>query len=184
MKKTIIAGAGVAAFAFAAFPFAGVFADGTGDVTTSTVDTLTLTVSKGCSITTTTRSDVTAAFGSVVPGQTATDGTSPFTVTCNDAWSLTPSVTTALSNGSASIPSGATALDGSVSEWALKLTVPAGPTNAFSDFEAVNGTNAVVGNAAVSDIEITPQYKVSVAAGQATGNYSGTVTYNVTTTNQ
>ncbi len=44
MKKSLIAGAGAAAFAFAALPFAGVFADDPASV----VDTLTVTVNESC----------------------------------------------------------------------------------------------------------------------------------------
>ena len=176
MKKLAIAGASLA---LAAMPVVGVFA-ASGDVVTTTVDTLTLNIPQGCNITSSSRADTTAAFGTVNPGQTSTDGTSAFTITCNGAWKVTPSITTNLSNGSATISSGATALDGSVSEWALKLTAEGtGITNAFSNYAAVNGTSTVSGTSAASNQSITPDYKVSVAPGQATGDYTGTVTFTV-----
>ena len=185
MKKSLIAGA--ASLAIAAMPVVGVFAAGEGTVTKTTIDSLSLTIPKGCNIQTDpARSDTEAAFGNVAPGQTATDGTSAIVVTCNGAWTLTPSIKTALTNGTATIASGATALDGTVSEWALQLTaasLPTGSTNDFSSYAAVNGTNKVVGAAASSALSITPSYKVSVAPGQATGTYGGEVLYTVAETN-
>ena len=182
MKKIAILGASAA---IAAMPIVGVFA-ATGTVTTTTEDTLTLTIPKGCNIQTDpARSDTEAAFGSVAPGQISTDSTSAIVVTCNSAWTLTPSIKTALSNGTATIASGATALDGTVSEWALRLNIgtAAGVTNGFSNDTAVNGSTNVTGTGAVNNLSITPTYTVSVAPGQATGNYSGTVLYTVAETN-
>ena len=181
MKKLAIAGASLA---LAAMPVFGVFAD----VTTTTTDTLTLTIPNGCSIATaanggTDRSDTVATFGSVAPTQTATDSTSPIVITCNaSGWTLTPTISSGLTNGTATIASGATALNGTVSEWAVKLTPSASTnidSNDFSGYAAVDGTNDVVGSAAVSSLSIAPEYKVSVAAGQATGTYNGTVLYTV-----
>ncbi|MBQ3475886.1 hypothetical protein IJH26_00005 [Candidatus Saccharibacteria bacterium] len=173
MKKLAILGASAA---LAAMPVVGVFADNV----TTTVDTLTLTVDQGCNIIneSTDRTDKTAAFGNVTPGLTAEDGTSPITITCNGAWKLTPSITTALASGANTIPSGATALDGTVSEWALKLTTTAA-TNNYSGYAAVDGTKVVSDTAAASSLTITPTYKVSIAPGQASGSYTGTVTYTV-----
>ena len=180
MKKIVITGVSVA---LAAMPVLGVFADGTGTVTKTTTDTLTLTVPKGCNIQTSpARSDTTAAFGSVAPGQTATDDTDPIVITCNAGWTLTPTIQAALASSANTIASGTT-LDGSASNWALKLTVTGDLTNNFNDYNTVNGTNKVSNTAAASALSITPSYKVSVGPGQANGSYTGTVLYTVAETN-
>ena len=190
MKKSLIA-ASASAVALAAMPVVGVFAAGTGDVTTTTTDTLTLSVQPGCSIATannggSNRSDVEAAFGNVTPSQTATDTTDPIVVTCNGAWTLTPSISKELSlngDGTTSVISSSIAggLDGDTSEWALMLTpgTTLAGTNGFESYAAVNGTTNVKGNGSVAALSITPSYKVSVAPGQPSGNYSGTVLYTV-----
>ena len=177
MKKLAIAGASVA---LAAMPIVGVFADNV----TTTEDTLTLTVEQGCNIINeaTSRTDKTAAFGTVTPGLTKEDGTSPITITCNGGWKVTPSISSALSNGTATIASGAAALDGTVSEWALSIATSGSATglsNGFSSYHAVDGSTIVSATGGVESFTLTPTYKVSVAPGQATGSYTGTVLYTV-----
>ena len=86
MKKSLIAGAGVAALAMAAVPFAGVFAT---DANQQATDTIQITVDASCTFTagsgaTTYSAEGTNASGVVAPQNTSSSSVHNFTVFCNN----------------------------------------------------------------------------------------------------
>ena len=87
MKKSLIAGAGVAALAMAAVPFAGVFADPAADQLAT--DTIQITVEASCTFTTGSGDTTYTATGTNQSGQVAPQNASSssvhnFTVFCNN----------------------------------------------------------------------------------------------------
>ncbi len=192
MKKSLIAGAGVAALAMAAMPILGASAD--------VIDTVQITISSSCGV----NSDTEATPGT---GQTFTanmtnsdtkewdaDGTGgELYVTCNDAsgWNVTAQgysndtagTTTMVPTGSGTaIPTGTT-LDGTVSAWAFK--VADGDTGAtivsnYSSYAQVPSAVTRVAyksGTAVSEGLIYTGYKVSTSATQQADTYTGKVKY-------
>ena len=200
MKKSLIAGAGAAAFAFAALPFAGVFAD--TSTSNSFTDTLTVGVKGGCTL-----ENSTAAPGdysandrtftaNIEAGNVgylnATDATTPstdqgtITVSCNTSestktWTVTVDVTN-LTSGANSIIGG-TATSGADSAWAIQSNAT-GTTasNPFATYAAAaDGT--FLSATADKTATFNPSYQVYVAPDQAPGTYTGTATYEITLAN-
>ena len=180
MKKSIIA-AGAASVALAAMPIVGAFA------LTSVTDTINATVGAGCTISDSTGHTVDIT---VAPGATATStAAESITVVCNsNNWHVTAvgagatGTATSLYSGENAIATG-TATSGETSNWAFKI---ASATNAaisdgYNTFIAVpaTATNVVDGSAAATSV-VTTQYQVYAATGQASGTYTGKVTYTVT----
>ena len=190
MKKSIIA-AGAASVALAAMPIVGAFA------ATSVTDNITLSVGDACTMTdNATAENTRTKTTNIAAASYGTVETPSFSVTCNGgAWKVTAvgagaaGHTTDLYNSekSASIATSTADLDGSTSGWAYKLAVtsaPTGVTNVASDWTQIPSAATVAVSAtatAVSDLAITPSYKISVASGAATGSYEGAVTYTVST---
>lgn len=202
MKKSLIAGAGAAAFAFAALPLAGGAFAGNSTMT----DTINVTIDPACTIV---NDNTDTEHGSVDTentytvkmknGQVKTDiGTSDaqgddpdntISVSCNvpsggsgsTAWTLTAAgkdSSTALSNGSTTIPAG-TATSGSTSAWAYKVTSSDENVN-FGQFDSTayhslaTDTNIATGTGSAS---FTMLYQVYVSATQDSGNYTGGIVY-------
>ena len=182
MKKSLIAGAGATAFAFAALPFAGVFA-ATGTVVTDTVE---VTIVSACTITSTNASNTYSA--TMTNGQLKSDfGSTEMTINCNDAagWHVTAvgsgadNTDKTAMNATASgtdIASG-TATYGETSNWAMKVT-GTGATG-FTTFAAVpsSATNVATQSGAVSGGTLTTTYQVFISATQQADTYTGQVTY-------
>lgn len=209
MKKKLIAGASVAAFAVAAVPALGVFAATSGSFT----DVITVNVPDSCTIETDATQDdgeyENRTFNVEIPagsylefGNSDVSGSEDATMTvkCNvpttstATWTLTAVAANGGSlegTGSAdgeSINSGAAAESGDTSSWAMKVVVSAGTaTNHFSDYEAVPIalageevlTASAVSAGAANNVTFRPQYKVYVQPDQAPGDYEGSVTYTV-----
>ncbi|MBQ2660556.1 hypothetical protein IJF93_00545 [Candidatus Saccharibacteria bacterium] len=198
MKKSLIAGAGLAAFGFAGLPFMGAFATISG---TPKTDTLQLTVADQCTLTrrstphgvgsltglsgaswTTSGQDTDVFEATVVPGL-AYNGiaTSAYNVACNHASgyqvAVTPTAftTTDVQNAKTwAYNAGEYASSGS--SWFIESN-----GTGASDPVASATTNIVVTEAdetTSTDFDIT--YNVKVDAGQEIGGYSATATYVLT----
>ena len=177
MKKSLIAGAGVAALAMAALPFAGVFADDT----LSVKDKLVLTVSSSCTYDGITPAAATSNDGneytaSAAPNQLkdfgATSSATNLTVKCNAAngYTITPTFTGL--TGPSTIPYNGSADPTAGSEtWAAYYSKNSGNATRF----AASGT-AIEGTATMTDT-YTFSYKVGTGPDQAAGTYNGTATY-------
>ncbi len=197
MKKTLIAGAGVAALGMAALPFAGVFA-ADGDLTQT--DTVIVTVDSACSLATSGSSLTPASTytSTIANGEYDTDITgSTFTITCNDTggWDLnaigagtaTGDVTKmdASTNVDADDIATGTTLDGSVSNWAFKVAKggtdasAATVTTGYTNFSAVpsSSTKIVTGSSTAGNVTVTATYGVGISATQSAGDYTGKVQY-------
>jgi len=190
MKKSLIASAGVAAFAIAAVPFFGASADVT--------DTVTITINGACSIGQTKGSPV-EGIGKTMPEPAAVnnhlytwdaDGSQGGTlkVTCNDAsgWNVKAvgsstgtNTSMAASNSGTPIITG-TAESGATSNWMFKVA-GAGVVSPYNAWAAVPGTATKVasGSEPASEASINTGYQVWVSATQEADTYTGKVTYTV-----
>ena len=209
MKKSIIAGAGVAAVSLAAMPILGAFA-----ATSTVTDEITVNIASSCAVTTSgtsgTIGDGTATTNTYVVNMqnsqlksdigasNVTSGGNVISVVCNDAsasstWKLTAvggdgtTVSTVMdAAGSGTDIATGTAASGAVSNWAFKVTGGTGVTiqNGYDSFIAVPGTPAVIaeGTGSVAGA-FTPTYQVWISAGQEADSYTGKVTYTLTSPN-
>ena len=192
MKKSLIAGAGVAALGMAVLPLAGAFAD--------VIDTVQITISSACGVNSDTESTpgtgqtFTATMTNSDTHEWAADGTGGERyVTCNDAsgWNVTAQgysndtagTTTMVPTGSGTaIPTGTT-LDGTASNWAFKVAdsnTGATIVSAYSSYAQVPATATRVAyksGTAVSQGLIYTGYKVSTSATQQADTYTGKVKY-------
>ena len=181
MKKSIIAGAGVAALAMAALPFAGVFAE------TTIQDHITVTVNSSCQldITPSTAGGSTANewYGSGNAGSLVTpaagtksdpgSGTATSVVVkCNDAkgYKISAAFTPLQLNGVTS-----------AQDIAYSATTEAAPNSqtwtAYANSLAITpGATALDGQSTMTD-SYAFSYKVGLGANQAAGDYTGTATY-------
>ena len=191
MKKSLIAGAGVAALAIAAVPALGAFADVT--------DTVILTINSSCTVGQTQGSPATGA-GKTITQESAVnshlytwdaDGSQGGTlkVTCNDAsgWNVkavgssdgTPVTSMKASNSGTPIITG-TAESGATSNWMFKVA-GTGTVSGYQSWSAIPAaaTKVASGNTAVSEGSINTGYQVWVSATQEADTYTGKVTYTV-----
>ena len=208
MKKTLIAGAGVAAFGFAAMPILGVFA-----ATSSVTDVFTVTLDEGCTLlssttdvenaATTTTNTYTATMSNgqlksdIGDTGSATAGSNVLSINCNttdaskNTWQLTAvgagagatvdvmkPATTAASNAIAT----GTATEGSTSNWAVKVTgTGVDIQNGFSSFRAVPTTaTEVAAGSGTKTGAFKMVYQVYISPTQAADTYTGKVTYTLT----
>ena len=202
MKKLAIAGASAV---LAALPVVGVFAA----TSTSFVDSLSVTVSSGCTmekdggtagVYDTDRS-FTANIATGNTGYLNGDGGSNLAgpqidVTCNVAsgtWTVTYMVNASGSPASSAstnlvgttdsnktIPAG-TATSGSASAWRIKSNAVGASTNNFTNYTAPQGSGTFIsGNGSTSaTMTFNPSYEVYVGTAQAPDTYTGTVTYTI-----
>lgn len=212
MKKSLIAGAGVAALGFAAMPVLGVFA-----VTSSVTDQITVTIPSSCAIVssttggavgdgTTTTNTYTAQMqnkqlkSDIGATGAGTSGSNVLSVACNDSsasstWKLTAvggdgttASTVMKAAGSGTDIVTGTATSGAISNWAMKVTGATGVTiqNGFdaAAFKAVPGSATVVaeGTGSVSNA-FTMTYQVWISETQEADSYTGKVTYTLTSPN-
>ena len=191
MKKSLIASAGVVAFAIAAVPFFGASADVT--------DTVIITINGACSIGQTQGSPV-AGTGKTMEETAAVnnhlytwdaDGSQGGTlkVTCNDAdgWNVkavgssngSPVTSMAASAGGTPIITG-TAESGATSNWMFKVA-GTGVVSPYNAWAAIPGTATKVasGGEPASEASINTGYQVWVSATQEADTYTGKVTYTV-----
>ena len=197
MKKSLIAGAGVAALAMAALPFAGVFA------ANSITDTVIVTISSACNVGSSSSSS--GAGTTLGPENVANGGTKEWVagtdggtikVSCNDStgWNIKAvgvgddatdkTAMNAASTGT-DIATGTT-FSGATSHWGFKVsgTNTVSPYNGTDYQEIPSTATKVAGNSTmVSEGTINTGYKVFVSATQEADTYTGKVQYTVSTGN-
>ena len=203
MKKSLIAGAGVSALAFAALPFAGVFAAGTSSQFT---DTLTVGVEGGCTLENSTQASAgdysvsDRSFTKTIPAGTvdylnATDASTPSTsagtvsIECNtsassDTYTVTVTVDGLTDSNISETIGGLAATSGATSGWAIKSNASGATTNPFASYTAAPTaeTNSqatfLTGNASAT-VTFNPTYQVYIAPDQEPGTYVGHAVYNI-----
>ncbi|MBR0431119.1 hypothetical protein IJJ05_02430 [Candidatus Saccharibacteria bacterium] len=192
MKKSLIAGAGVATLALAAMPLAGVFA------ANSITDQVQIIIDTACSVGSTTSSTGTGAQlsenvtnGTLKTWEAGTAG-GTIKVSCNSSngWNIKAvgvgddasdkTVMNAAATGT-DIATGTT-FSGATSYWAMKVT----GTNTVTDFNSwhivPDSATKVAGNSTMaSEQTINTGYQVWVSATQEADTYTGKVQYTVST---
>lgn len=168
MKKSLIAGAGVAAFAFAALPFAGVFAT---DTTTMT-DVLTITVEDTCTF-----DAASHAYRAAMEANALNEnvGTTTMNVVCNNytGYTVTGAFADLNGNGSNKITFASTAPTAGSGTWAAYSTPTVGGSAGTAAYLTNNGE-------VLKNTQQTPAggdsasivYKVSTTNNQAAGTYT------------
>ncbi len=195
MKKTLIAGAGVAALGMAALPFAGVFA-ANADGTLTQTDTVIVTVDSACSIETTAGTGGTLDYDTTDPTQvvgatytatiangqenTAIEG-STFTVTCNDTggWDLN-AVGAGEATGHVNYMKAST--NKTTDDIATADGTPSGSasTSSWAFSLAAGGDNAPTITTGYTGFKAVPATSQKVATGTSTyGDSTVTATYGV-----
>ncbi len=176
MKKSLIAGAGIAALGLAVVPFAGVFA---ADITTMT-DTINVTVADVCTFDAASHSYTKA----MTANTTADIDTTTMKVTCNNhtGYEVTGAYTALTGNGTNKISFGESAPTAGTSSWAASAIVTIdGGSPAAAAYLKNNGTvmsNTKQTVAAGDTAAIT--YKAGTSNNIAAGTYTGTATYTLT----
>ena len=173
MKKSLIAGAGIAALGLAVVPFAGVFAT---DIT-SMKDTINVTIADACTFDTASHSYTKA----MTANTTDTIGATTMKVTCNNAkgyavkGTFTDLTGPAKASGNETITYGAdAAVAAGDGKWnaTVASASPLAKTNA-----TVTSKNTM--SAADGD-STTITYKAGTTSNQAAGTYTGTASYTLT----
>ena len=198
MKKTLIAGAGVAALGVAVLPLAGVFA--------AVEDTVRITISSSCTVVGNNTQGSTEGklfeANMTVNDEKIWDATSSeggnITVSCNSGtgWNITAIGSSSTTNNS-SITSMTPALATSTpiptgtsgnAYWAMKVAgAGVGETspnvNTFASWHAVPATQTKVAasNQPISEGTLYTGYKVHTSATQEADTYTGKVTYTIAT---
>ena len=187
MKKSLIAGAGIAALGLAVVPFAGVFAE--GDPTVSVTDTVKVTVNEACTFNvggTSLTSSATVDAGSETTFENAKHA---FTIKCNSksyAVTAIASDLTYQTTGDETAPtthnkfSYTNAYTGSGVDGVWTTTLTGGDTGA-----AIKTASSTIksGDATVSD-SFSVAYKAYAGTEQTKGTYQGTVIYTLTGSNK
>ena len=203
MKKSIIAGAGVAALGFAALPFAGVFAA----TSSSFTDTLKVGVDGGCTLENSNQSeagdysvsDRSFTIEHIAAGTigylNATNATTPsttngtVTISCNtgestDTYTVDVTVDGLTGTNTSEIIAGGAQTTGADSKWAIKSnatithTQGTDPTNPFADYAAA-ATGTFLKANATDTVTFNPSYRVYVAPDQEPDTYVGHAVYNI-----
>ncbi len=186
MKKSLIAGAGIAALGLAVVPFAGVFAAGPDDTIT---DNISVTVNSTCTFDKTGGSSRTVTFDDMTVGQQKT-ATSSLKVVCNNVsgytvngefTDLTNNVPTSGTKDTMSFKDAKVAAAGD-GKWSATITPTIGGTkgtavNATSGekiFESNTYTQTLTGDTA------SIIYTIGTRDNQTAGTYTGTATYTLT----
>ena len=196
MKKSIIAGAGIAAVSLAGMPFLGAFA-AQGEIS----DTVKVTINGSCSVGSTNSStgggnSFTTSIdnGNIAlwegdgSGTGATGAGGKIFVSCNNSngWNVKAvggdggaTANTNMTSTSGKTIATGTGTSGN-SAWAFKITGTSA-ISGFDDWSLVPGSAVKVaeGSAAVVEEEITTNYRVFIGLGQEADTYTGKVTYTV-----
>ena len=186
MKKSLIAGAGIAALGFAVVPFAGVFA---ADPTVSITDTVKVTVNEACTFSAGGASLTPSATIDAGSETTFDDAKHEFTIKCNSksyAVTATASDLTYQTTGDETAPTAHNKFsytnsytNGGV-DGAWTTTLTGGDTGA-----AIKTASSTIksGDATVSD-GFSVAYKAYAGTEQTKGTYQGTVVYTLTGSNK
>ncbi len=175
MKKSLIAGASVAALGLAVVPFAGVFA---ADSRTTT-DTITVTIAESCTFDGATTHMYTKAM---TASTLEAVGETTLAIKCNNAkgYSVTGTFTDLVgpakaSSGNETIAYADTAASAGSGTWNAFVdssSTPAG--KASSTITSKSTMSAATGDS------VKIAYKVGTTATQAEGSYTGTASYTLT----
>ncbi len=191
MKKSLIAGAGIAALGLAVVPFAGVFA---ADITTMT-DTIEVTVGEACTFDTGSHSytaDMQIDSKLTDPMQTSMNvkcnNTTGYQVTVTAATGLNLSSTAGTTTGNDSIPFATKAVAAGTAGWNAYKTVNT-TTTYFATAESATASG--VSNIVMESNQMTPtegdnvaiNYDIATSKNQAQGSYTGSITYTLTAKN-
>ncbi len=194
MKKSLIAGAGIAALGLAVVPFAGVFAD----IRTMT-DTINVTVNPECTFSKASDSDTPSAHGYsktlAANSEVTTVGTTTMVVKCNDATGYKVSVNSddkkpgdlvgpaKSGTGNETIPFATGALTKGTAGWnaATTATTVSGTTKTETAYLSAGATvlSSNTMTPAAGDTA-TIKYDVATSTNQAAGTYTGSITYTLT----
>ncbi len=187
MKKSLIAGASVAALGLAVVPFAGVFA-ATTDITGMT-DNFTVTVNPTCSFSAESHSfEATMDVNSKLtdPKQTTMNvkcnDTKGYKVTVTKTEDLTLSGTVTTTTGNGSIPFTTAAVTAGTAGWNAYKTAE-GTTTYFATADSATASD--VNNIVMESDRMTPtagdevtiNYDIATSKNQAQGSYTGSITY-------
>ena len=176
MKKSLIAGAGIAALGLAVVPFAGVFAADT----MSMEDTINVTIADACTFDAASHSytkDMTA-------NTTADIGTTTMKVTCNNysGYEVTGKYTALAGNGTNKISFGESAPTAGVSSWAANaiVTVDGGSPVAAAYLKNNGAVMSNIRQTVEAGDTAVITYKAATSNNIAAGTYTGTATYTLT----
>lgn len=173
MKKSIVA-ASVASVALAAMPIVGVFAANEAS------DELTVTVIGGCNVGTSRTKPTAVDFGSIAPGGAAVSRSSAaISITCNDTWTVKPHTTGLTGAGGGTTITSSNNGKGSSFTLAIATSSDTGITNAYDTAKAIDGSSTIAGSAAVTSLNLTPTYVMTIGQQQEPDTYTGTVYYDV-----
>ena len=181
MKKSLIAGAGIAALGLAVVPFAGVNA--------ATTDNIQVTVDESCTFSA--GGTGISATDTLNPGGEttfSTAGTHQFTVKCNSkSYTVTAVASDLAYDGTAPTTHGTISYvdstkyqkTGTDGNWTATLT--SGDTDA-----KISKTSSTIksATAATAGDSFSVAYKAYVGTAQTAGTYKGTVTYTLTGSNK
>ena len=173
MKKSLIAGAGVAALSVAALPMS-VFAATT--TTTSQVDNISVGVLESCEFSSTGSTGGTFTKTDQTPGTLVDFGTQKTTLVINcsdvDGYTITPTMTslTRTSGDTAAITYSATTAQAGSQTWSAAYSLNGTAVGNFTSGTAISGTTSWT-----DSYEIT--YLVGLDEDQPAGTYGGTATY-------
>ncbi len=188
MKKSLIAGAGIAALGLAVVPFAGVFAD---DVRTMT-DSFTVNVNPACTFNIASHTyEATMEVDSklTTPKQTSMNvkcnDTKGYKVTVTSASDLALPTGTTTTDGNGSIPFAAAAVTKGTAGWNAYKTVDGTTTYFATTDKATTGgvSNVVMENDKMTTTEgdsVTINYDIATSKNQAQGSYTGSIVYTLT----
>ena len=179
MKKSLIAGAGVAAFAFAAMPLDGVFA------VTEITDTLSVQVASSCELGSDNSGNTAGQAYTAEnknPGTLVTWSTqhTVLDINCNNTagYKITPTFTGLTANSGAdsiNYSTSTVAAAGSGTWTAYYKLGTAGTKTAFP-------TTAITGTSTMTDY-YTIDYEVGIGTDQAAGTYTGSAKYELAVNN-
>ncbi len=191
MKKSLIAGAGIAALGLAVVPFAGVFA---ADITTMT-DTINVAVGEACTFDTNSNSHgASMAVDSKLtdPKKTSMNvkcnNTAGYQVTVTNTTDLDLGSTTGTTEGNGSIPFTTGTVAAGTAGWNAYKTVNS-TTTYFATAESATASG--VSNIVMESNQMTPtegdsvdiNYDIATSKNQAQGSYTGSITYTLTAKN-
>ncbi len=194
MKKSLIAGASIAALGLAVVPFAGVFAKD-GDITSMT-DSFTVTVNPTCSFNTGSHAyDATIEVNSKLTESKSTamnvkcNNTKGYQVTVTKTEDLDLADKTGTTTGNDSIPFTTAAVAAGTAGWNAYKTETVDSTTTTTYFAVKDAaTSAGVSNIVMESDQMTPtegdnvtiNYDIATSKNQAQGSYTGSITYTLT----
>ncbi len=190
MKKSLIAGAGIAALGLAVVPFAGVFAKD-GDITKMT-DSFTVNVNPTCSFNTDSHAyEATMEVNSKLANSKQTtmnvkcNDTAGYQVTVTEVKDLDLTSTVTTTDGNGNIPFKTAAVTAGTAGWnAYKIVGSTTTYFATADLATASGVSSTVMESdkmtPTDGDSVTINYDIATSQNQAQGSYKGSITYTLT----